>query len=173
MTTYLKNFTTDEGNDGYASFEDSLQLPIMECLSWPTEVIEQLLWDHGSSGHFIQYYGNIDLERVQWTCEDVTAMELAEVPTGASDANFLDEVAENHQHWLDNRKRLKGIVDAWEADGTRVTPPILIKRSLLDAPAPGLQVVEARNRVGILRGRLRDGLNVAAHHRAWVGRPNG
>lgn len=53
----------------------------------------------------------------------------------------------------------------WEENGTWLRPPILIVRRLLDLLDSGLQVVEGRARVGVLR----EGLHVASHHQAWVG----
>jgi hypothetical protein len=41
---------------------------------------------------------------------------------------------------------------------------------LLDPPELGLQVVEGRTRVGVLKGRHRKAYRVAALHLAWVGR---
>ncbi|MFF8281059.1 hypothetical protein ACF05T_34260 [Streptomyces lateritius] len=59
----------------------------------------------------------------------------------------------------------------WEEHGTWLRPPLLIDRRLLAPADSGLQVLEGRTRVGVLRGRLREQLGVAPAHQAWVGRP--
>ena len=63
-----------------------------------------------------------------------------------------------------------GVAQCWETHGTWKRWPILIDRRLLDPPESGLQVVEGRTRVGVLRGRHRQGILVAERHLAWVGR---
>lgn len=63
-----------------------------------------------------------------------------------------------------------GVAQCWETHGTWKRWPILIDRRLLDPPESGLQVVEGRTRVGVLRGRHRQGTLVAERHLAWVGR---
>jgi hypothetical protein len=72
-------------------------------------------------------------------------------------------------YWVELRPRKVG--QHWEAHGTWLRPPILLARRLLDPADTGLQVLEGRTRVGVLRGRLREGLYVASHHHAWVGHP--
>lgn len=59
----------------------------------------------------------------------------------------------------------------WDVHGTWKRWPILIVRSLVDPDWTGLQVVEGRTRVGVLRGRSRLGLHIAERHLARVGRP--
>jgi hypothetical protein len=59
---------------------------------------------------------------------------------------------------------------AWYVLGTWLVPPVLLSRALLVPPTAGLQVVEGRTRLGILRGRLANGLHVASQHEVWIGR---
>lgn len=72
-------------------------------------------------------------------------------------------------HWVTVRPPEIG--RHWEKHGTWLRPPILIDRRLLAPSDSGLQVVEGRTRVGVLRGRLREELHVASNHQAWVGHP--
>ncbi|MFC7220366.1 hypothetical protein ACFQLX_19680 [Streptomyces polyrhachis] len=49
----------------------------------------------------------------------------------------------------------------WEAHGTWMRPPLLIDQRLLNPADSGLQVLEGRTRVGVLRGHHREQLRVA------------
>ncbi|MFD7679201.1 hypothetical protein [Streptomyces sp. NPDC060187] len=91
------------------------------------------------------------MRRFVWGLEKIGAEELSEMPTGASETGCIGAYAANPDHWLSVR-RLE-ITRHWETRGTWMRPPILIDRQLLDPPASGLQVLEGRTRVGILRGR--------------------
>lgn len=59
---------------------------------------------------------------------------------------------------------------SWDVHGTWKRWPIILDRGLLASKKPGLQLVEGRARVGILRGRSQHGDFVADRHLAWVGR---
>ncbi|MET9079845.1 hypothetical protein ABZX95_49125 [Streptomyces sp. NPDC004232] len=113
-------------------------------------------------------YDSIDLLEVKRRLETIPAADFIGMPTGASDAGCIESYAENPVHWVKARRPEVG--RHWEEHGTWLRPPILIARRLLDPSDSGLQVVEGRTHVGVLRGRLREGLHVASCHRAWVGR---
>jgi hypothetical protein len=143
-------------------------------LGWPADVARQWLWDFGDREVFRADYGSIDLSQVVWTPEGVDAADFDTMPTGPRDRDCIEEYAREHAYWVEAKARYKPEVKvAWDKQGTWLVPPVLIARSLLDPSLPGLQVVEGRTRVGILRGRRRDGLLVAPRQRAWVGRPRG
>jgi hypothetical protein len=63
-----------------------------------------------------------------------------------------------------------GTSQCWKIHGTWKRWPILLDRELLEPAAEGLQVVEGRTRLGVLKGRARAGSRVAKQHLAWVGR---
>jgi hypothetical protein len=94
------------------------------------------------------------------------------MPTGPSDADDIEYFAGNHEHWIAVRNTgvHVGAELAWEVHGTWKRWPIVLDRAVLTPPAAGLQLVEGRNRVGILRGRYRDRKLVAPSHLTWVGR---
>ncbi|WP_223884032.1 hypothetical protein [Pseudarthrobacter sp. BIM B-2242] len=153
-------------------FTAFLARPEIAVLGWPAEVLRQWLWEFGDRDELRDDYGSVSLDRVTWDLEDVLCPDFDTMPTGASEAGLIDEFAGQHRHWLAAKSRYKPAVAAdWETRGTWSVPPVLIHRSLLDPPGEGLQVVEGRTRVGILRGRRRDGLTTAETHLAWVGRP--
>lgn len=78
------------------------------------------------------------------------------MPTGETDAGCIESYAENPTHWVANRPREVG--RHWEEQGTWLRPPLLIDRIFLDPATSGLQVLEGRTRVGVLRGRRREQL---------------
>jgi hypothetical protein len=118
-------------------------------------------------------YKDVDLSGIEWGLEAITAEELSEMPTGASDDGCIEDYAVDPDHWVRVRHSgiHEGVARCWEALGTWKRPPSLIDRRLLDPAASGLQVIEGRTRVGVLRGRRRQGSFVAVQHQAWVGRP--
>jgi hypothetical protein len=147
---------------------------LVQSLNWPDDVVEQLLYDHADNVGFLRDYGHIDLSRVTWGAELVPVAEFCDMPTGASDGDCIEEYAADPEYWVSLRTKgiHAGVPQMWEERGTWKRPPILIDRALLDQPGTGLQVVEGRTRVGVLRGRHRKGLLVAEHHLAWVGCPS-
>lgn len=172
MAIYLKDFTDEDNYEELGGFHEFLKLDKVSTLRWPEAVVEQWLWEHGGNGHFVADYGNVDLERIRWTCDEVQSVDLAIMPTGVKDGNVLETNAQDHAYFLSARgKFYPEIVQEWDTNGTWLVPPLLIDRSLLQPPATGLQIVEGRTRVGILRGRLQNMLNVAEYHLTWVGRP--
>ncbi|MFE4542316.1 hypothetical protein [Arthrobacter sp. NPDC056727] len=173
MLTRLQELVLDpdrhvRSDQEFAAF---LTRPEVATLGWPAEVVRQWLWDFGDRNELVNDYGDVPLDRLAWVLEEVPAANFDAMPTGASEAGLIEEFAAQHRHWLIAKSRYKPLVKAdWEEHGTWSVPPVLIDRSLLDPPGDGLQVVEGRTRVAILRGRRRDGLTTADKHRAWVGR---
>ncbi|GAA2534522.1 hypothetical protein [Winogradskya humida] len=142
-------------------------LPEIEQLAWPDDVVKQWLYDHGRHLEFLDDYGSLDLSQIRWTLQRVVVDDLAAAPTGPSDQDWLEQVAAEHRYWLSRRPQRYR--EAWENQGSWLLPPILITRDLIHPGSPGLQVVEGRMRMGILKGRRADGLHVADTHQAWVG----
>lgn len=118
-------------------------------------------------------YGHIDLSALSWNVETIALSDLLLMPTGASEADLIDSFARDPEHWVSVRTTgcHQEVREMWDVHGTWKRWPILIVRSLVDPDGTGLQVVEGRTRVGVLRGRFRLGLHIAEHHVAWVGRP--
>ncbi|MFJ4584037.1 hypothetical protein [Streptomyces echinatus] len=153
--------------DGGLSYDAFRADAALASLAWPDDVLQQFLFDHGDNAAFVHDYDSIDLREITWRQETIPAADFNGMPTGASDAGCLESYAKNPEHWVKVRRPEVGRY--WDEHGTWLRPPILIDRRLLDPSYSGLQVVEGRTRVGVLRGRLHEGLNVASHHRAWVG----
>ncbi|MGK5555045.1 hypothetical protein ACSNOI_25845 [Actinomadura kijaniata] len=154
---------------GFQSFRSDERI---SSLDWPDDVLEQFLYDHASYEPFLCDYGHIDLSAVVWTLDEIPVEEFMRMPTGASDGDCIEEFAAAPDHWVAVRNAgvHVGVAECWERRGTWKRSPILIDRMLLDPPGRGLQVVEGRTRVGVLRGRHRQGSVVAERHLAWVGR---
>jgi hypothetical protein len=153
-------------------FEEFRQNPAVMDLGWPDDVLEQLLYDHADNAAFLKDYGRVDLSRIHWDVEALSAEELAGMPTGPSDQGCIDEYAADPNHWINVRKHGPhlGAALCWDTHGTWKRWPILIDRLLLEPPTTGFQIVEGRTRVGILRGRMREGSHIATNHLAWIGR---
>ncbi|MCZ4607704.1 hypothetical protein O3S80_28875 [Streptomyces sp. Lzd4kr] len=143
--------------------------PALASLQWPDDVLEQFLFDHGDNGAFVYDYGGIDLCDITWRLETIPAADFHTMPTGVSDAGCIERYAENPVHWVTIRSPEVG--SHWEEYGTWLRPPLLLDRRFLALSDSGLQVLEGRTRVGVLRGRLREAQCVADNHQAWVGRP--
>jgi hypothetical protein len=113
---------------------------------------------------FIDDYGGIDLHGVTCRLEMISVTDFRTMPTGASEPDCIENRAKCPVsiYPLD-------VGQHWGKRGTWLRPPLLIDRRLLDPPGSGLQVLEGRTRVGVLRGC--ENLRVAPEHQAWVGRP--
>jgi len=172
MATYLRDLKRSHDRCLGASlnpFELFLKEAIISDLGWPENVVKQMLWDHGGTEHFVPDYGHLDLTQVVWSCESVPTMLLQRIPTGASDRGAIEAYERQPVYWAE--KKGAAVVEAWDRDGTWLVPPLLISRDLVQAGAKGWQLIEGRTRVGVLRGRIAQGLHVAIHHDTWVGRP--
>ncbi|MET7297241.1 hypothetical protein ABZS79_35025 [Streptomyces griseoloalbus] len=151
-------------NYSYSQFSAD---PALNTLQWPDDVLEQFLFDHGS--YFMDDYGDINLCAINWQLESIPAAGFLTMPTGESDGDCIERFAETHAYRVERRPPEVG--RCWEERGTWLRPPLLLDRRLLNPSDSGLQVLEGRTRVGVLRGRLREELHVAPEHQAWVGRP--
>lgn len=162
-----RNLIDRAGNlAGYIALAEIAQL------EWPAEVVEQWLFDHGGNASFLADYGALDLGEIRWAKEEVPVEQLRDTITGQTDQEYLVTAARLHEHWV--RVRGPRVREAWSVLGTWLVPPILISRDLLpEDHGSGLQVIEGRTRVGVLQGRLAEGLHVAATHQSWVGRRAG
>lgn len=141
-------------------------------LEWPDDVTEQWLYDHSGNEAFLEDYGGVDLRRIRWALEVLPAMEIAEMATGKSDHDCIDDISQNPHHWIENRWHgvHVGVAEMWQVHGTWKRWPLLIDRELLAASKVGLQVLEGRTRVGVLKGLLQRGDFTAEHHLVWVAR---
>ncbi|MEV5898424.1 hypothetical protein [Streptomyces sp. NPDC052127] len=154
--------------DGRLSFDRFRADPALAAVQWPDAVLRDFLFDHGDYGPFVDDYGHLDLSAVTWTLEAIPAADFHTMPTGESEAGLIEHFAQNPVYWA----TVKGpeVDRHWEDHGTWRRAPLLIDRRLLNPSDSGLQVLEGRTRVGVLRGRLREQLHVAPEHQAWVGR---
>jgi hypothetical protein len=155
--------------DGGLSFAHFRADPALVSLQWPDDVLEQLLFDHGDHGPFVDDYGHLELSAIAWTLETIPTADFHTMPTGESEAGLIEYFAQHPVHWVTVRPPQVG--RHWEERGTWLRPPLLLDRRLLNPSDSGLQVLEGRTRVGVLRGRMREELHVAPEHQAWVGRP--
>lgn len=177
MSIYLKDlpvrperaFIGDD--DAFARFQG---LPDIQALSWPTSVLRQWIWDHGAYGPFLKDYAALDLSLLTWALEKVPTGDFMTLRTGASDGDAIEEYADEHHYWMELKATANPAArSCWEDFGTWAVPPVTIDRRLVETATSGLQLIEGRTRVGVLRGRQRAGLLVAQRHDAWVARRTG
>ncbi|NKE09026.1 MULTISPECIES: hypothetical protein [Kocuria] len=161
-----------ESGYGFAEFQ---RQDIVVDLRWPADVIEQWIYEHAGNASFLRDYENVDLAQVGWQVEALPVETFMTMQTGRSDRNVIEEFAVDPDHWISVRNQGKhlGVGLAWEVHGTWKRWPIVIDQTLLHPASSGVQLVEGRTRVGILRGRQRQGKLVANRHLAWVGRQRG
>src|SRR5271154_1855034 len=68
------------GSGGFPTLQAFRESPAMQPLdSWPMDVVEQFLFEHGAKSEFIEQYGHLDLDRLRWTLEQLPASEFAQV----------------------------------------------------------------------------------------------
>ncbi|MFF2314621.1 hypothetical protein ACFVVJ_31410 [Streptomyces albidoflavus] len=154
--------------DGGLSFERFRSEPALTALRWPDDVLGDFLFDHGDNGPFVDDYGALDLTAITWTLETIPSADFHKMPTGESEVGLIEHFAKDPLHWV--AVRAPEVGRHWEDHGTWLRPPLLIDRGLLAPASNGLQVLEGRTRVGVLRGRIREQLHVAPEHQAWEGR---
>jgi hypothetical protein len=157
------------GHDGALTLEQFLADPRVAALDWPVSVVEQFLYDHGGDEAFLADYGSVDLRSVTWSLESLLAYNLRWCRTGASDQGRIEQASTNHGELLASYPQ--AVQDGWEQTGTWLVPPVLLDRSAFTPPGEGLQVVEGRARMGVLRGRIKDRLMMTRRLDVWVGRP--
>jgi hypothetical protein len=148
------------------------QNSLISRLRWPADVVEQFLFDHGDNSSFVEDYGSVELERIEWQVEVVPLELFLTMPTGPSDGDCIETYALNPGHWVEVRSHgiHSGVRESWDVHGTWKRWPILIARQALSFNECGLQVIEGRTRVGVLRGRQHNGEYAAPNHLAWVER---
>lgn len=156
------------GEAGAVSLDEFLELPAVVALRWPAQVVEDFLYDHGRKDEFLDAYGGLNLAALEWAATVVLASRIASATTDPGGAEWLDQVDQEHQHFTLQRPMEER--EAWDERGTWLRAPVMIEARLLDASCGGLQLVEGRTRVGILRGRLRSENMVADRHEVWLGR---
>lgn len=149
-----------------------LRLDQVARLHWPDDVVEQWLYDHAGNASFRKDYGLVDLSEIDWQVEVLSLDLLMEMQTGPSDGDVIEYFATDPEQWITVRQHGEhmGVAEMWEVHGTWKRWPLVLDRVLLGPGAQGLQLIEGRTRVGILRGRRRQGGFVTDRHLAWVGR---
>lgn len=172
MAVYLAEFEAlsvrcRDTRGGLAAFMADLRV---QQLGWPEDVVEQWLYDHAGVWSFQNDYGHIDLQTLAWSDELLASNDFGTMSSGASDGDLLEDNAANYEHWLRVRQ-YTDIPAYWDEHGTWKRRPLLMDRSLVAPGGAGLQVIEGRTRVGILRGLLAADRSVAPEHAVWVARP--
>lgn len=142
--------------------------PRVASLGWPTEVVQQFLFDHGKNADFLDQYGHLELETVEWTLDALAGVEFQVASCYEGFQAWFDGAERDPEHHLGMRPADRA---HWTEFDTWRVPPVLLDPVLLRASKAGLHIVEGHTRIGILRGRIRLGQTPAqATHTAFVGR---
>lgn len=153
-------------------FDEFRKQPIVGRLHWPDDVTEQWIYDLANHVPFLTDYRDVDLSTIMWRVEALPVGVYMRIATGPSESDTIEEFARDPDHWVAVRKHgvHRGVGLSWEVHGTWKRWPLIIERDVLNSGDSGLQLVEGRTRVGVLRGRHRQGKLVADRHLVWVGR---
>lgn len=157
--------------DGRANFSTFQAEIAARNIQWPSAVIEQFLFDHGCNHHFVEQYGHLDLEHIEWTLKSITASELSKSTYHEDLGERLTSVAE-HPHDTLRMYRSPELIsrrgEPWNR--TWAVPPVLLSGELRDPPQAELHLVEGHTRMGVLIGLLRLGeVEPTSEHLAYVG----
>jgi hypothetical protein len=159
--------------DAGESWQGFIECPLVRGLNWPKDVVEQFLFDHGTNPDFLDQYGHLSLETLNWPLEELPATEFARVTWTVDRLGARVEECESSPEGHIGL-RLPDQRARWSEAGTWVVPPLLIDASLLRPPRSGLHIVEGHTRIGILRGLLAAGVaDRGQTHSVYVGRSPG
>jgi hypothetical protein len=139
----------------------------------PTDVLQQIVIEHGANEEFQEQYGQLDLSAIEWRLVGVAASELTSASTYRHFSRWVDDVASrarrvSHGYWNDIDTRTE-VVEHWRLHHTWLRPPVVIEGRLLGKSA-SLHLMEGHTRLGILRGLLQQRvISPESVHQAWLG----
>lgn len=138
-------------------------------LGWPDDVTYHVLVEHGHRHHIREALEHVDVKRVGWTLECLTAAELVRA-THHPQKTRVEAVAEDPQEVITQKLDGEQPFDMWP-DDTWARPPFLIDAALLEPPSEGLYLVEGHTRLGLLTGFVERGdISEDSQHCCWVAR---
>lgn len=140
----------------------------------PDSVIEQFYIDHSDNGRFINMYGSIDIERLEWKLIEVETRTLVNIGDAATYPDFVKEVTEDASRYKDQGDVAidcrPNVSNHWKLHGTWVVPPIFLDGAMLTPPSMKYHLVEGHTRVGCLCGVAKYGtINLAKKHKIYFG----
>jgi hypothetical protein len=146
----------------------SLELPM------PEDVLEQLVFDHGTNHVFQQQYGHLELHALHWECRPTPAEEILACSVYPQFAEWVETAAGRtrlvpREGWNDVILP-PGAAKFWADHGTWMRAPIMFKGDLVVSDHP-LHLVEGHTRLGALRGLVESGvLSGSSKHLIWIGK---
>lgn len=152
---------------GHIAFGDAWR--VGHELGWPDDVIYHVLVEHGHRQHIRDALEQVDLKRLAWTLECLTAAELV-LATHHPQKTWVESVAEDPEGVIKQKLEGDKPFDMWPG-GTWARPPFFIDAALLEPPSEGLYLVEGHTRLGLLTGFVRrGGISEDSQHCCWVAR---
>lgn len=150
-------------------------MDVLQCLKleMPLDVLEQFVFDHGTSELFQEQYGSLDLHAVVWEKLEMPAFEIISCSVYP---HFIDRV-----YTVSERTRIvtavgwddvnlpSAAVEHWQTNQTWLRPPIFLCGDLVDSDQP-LHLVEGHTRTGALKGLVDShALDSKSMHQVWYG----
>jgi hypothetical protein len=96
-------------------------------------VVQQFLFDHGKNADFLDQYGHLELETVEWSLDALAGGEFQEASCYEGFQTWFDS-AERNPHHLGMRPADRA---HWTEFDTWSVPPLLLDRVLLRAAKRG------------------------------------
>lgn len=143
-------------------------------LDAPKLVIEQFYLDHHKNYSFLELYGTVDLQTIQWNLIKVSTEKILAIDEEATYPNYVKEVSQNillYNELGDSVIDIRNeVVQSWKNDGTWIIPPIFLDGSKLKQQTKKLHLVEGHTRVGNLKGIFQNKIfDLAKLHKIYYG----
>jgi hypothetical protein len=164
----LLRLPTDSSGRPQRAALEAAGLPI------PSEVLEQVLHDHGANREFQTQYGHLDLRRITWALQPFAAGDLVTASVHPRFQPWVESVARRAHHvvaddWQELDAR-PSVVEHWRSLRTWQRSPVFLDAALVGS-GTGIHLVEGHTRLGALIGLVHVGLiDVGSLHAVWLGR---
>lgn len=141
--------------------------------NFPTEVLRQILVDHGRKDHIQNKFCDIDLTKINWEIHVLQAKKIAMATCHPSFENWVSSVKKRCKRFQEIRwpaiDARSEVVTFWEHNKTWKLPPMYIS-GFPGMPESTLCLVEGHTRHGVLLGLLEIGEILSeSKHSIWIG----
>lgn len=139
----------------------------------PNAVLEQVYSAHGRKLEFQQQYGDLDLQRIEWTMRCIRAEIIIASSVHSEFAEWVNAVATRATAWraqgwscIDSRPAIR---NHWSTNRTWLAAPVLLAGDLVNSDAK-FHVVEGHTRIGLLKGLVvHEVIAADSTHMVWIG----
>ncbi len=159
----------------YDEFSNAINIQaILEKMpTVPVEVVQQVFSEHGKNPEFVEFYQDLELDRIHWELRKVKGSEIISAKMNSNFERWFAGVGERvgdfkSKGWdcIDSRPEVQ---NHWAKYKTWVIPPVFIHGLLLGLDSV-FQLVEGHTRVGLLNGLITHGIiDPDIEHAIWFG----